>query len=127
MLVNDKIMCNRMNRLILKYMEQFQKFVMSYDDGSKRIKIKIREIIAKLLKVRNQIGYITWNVYDGPLTKIVRKFITIDQLDDDIISEYFTFKSRNDLHRLFTGFEFKETYCYGGHRYTGEEVFLVGL
>jgi hypothetical protein len=127
MLVTENILCNRINRLMLKYTYQFQRYVMCFDDGSKRVKMKIREIISKLLKIRNQVACVTYNVYDIPLKIVERKFITIDKLDNDLISEYFRFKSKNDLHRLYAGFKFNESYVYSSHKYSGEEVLLVGL
>jgi hypothetical protein len=62
------------------------------------------------------------------LPKIRKLTVTIDSFDDEEIPIYFRFDNKDQLRRLVSGFkfpiEFKLKY---GHKFTGEEVLLVGL
>ena len=54
--------------------------------------------------------------------------ITVDGLEDERISNNFRFDSKEQLRRLFNGFQFpKEFITSSRHKLTGEEVFLFGL
>lgn len=126
-LVRDRIACSRIKRLILKCVGQFRTHAILDDDCNTRIKERIRKVVRKLVTMRNEISFIKYDILNNPLPVINRKYLTIDQLDDDIISEYFRFKSKSDIHRLFNGFQFQMQYSYGSHKYSGHEVLLVGL
>jgi hypothetical protein len=64
----------------------------------------------------------------APLHKIEPKHRRIDSFRDEQCHMYFRFETREKLRRVFRAFQFPEWMkdsC--GHKYSGEEVFLVGL
>jgi len=64
----------------------------------------------------------------APLAKIERKNRTIDSFRDDQCHMYFRFETRDKLHRVFRAFQFPRWFRdKQKHKYSGEEVFLVGL
>lgn len=95
-------------------------------DRNSRIKERIRKVVCKLVTSRNKISFVKYYILNNTLPVINKKYLTIiDQLDDDIISEYFRFKSKVDLHRLFNSFKFEMQHTFGSHKYSGHV--LVGL
>ena len=63
-----------------------------------------------------------------PLPPVHRKYRTIDSFDDTDIRQYFRFETKDQLHRLVTGFRFPEELRSGvGNKFSGEEILLCGI
>lgn len=64
----------------------------------------------------------------APLHRVERKYVTIDSLRDDQCHMYFRFETREKLRRVYRAFQFPTMFKdREKHKYSGEEVFLVGL
>ena len=62
------------------------------------------------------------------LPKIESKQVTIDSIPENDIPQQFRFKSKDQLYRLLRGFQFPDVmYGPSGHKFSGEEVMLLGL
>jgi len=88
---------------------------------------ELKHTIARLLIIHHQLSYCPDDLR-RPLHWIRRWNRTIDSFRDEQCFLYFRFETKDKLHRAFTGFQFPEWFkdsCR--HKYSGEEVFLVGL
>lgn len=124
---NDRISIRVYNGLLLKTLYYLNRSeIMRRENESLRIKFK-RFAINCYFHIRN-LALTDGDFRTRCLPIVERKYITIDSLKEDTISHYFRFKSKEDLKRLFLGFQFSELYTTrNGHKYFGEEVFLIGL
>ena len=65
---------------------------------------------------------------NDPLPPVNRMYRTIDSFDDTDIRQYFRFETKDQLHRLVTGFRFPEELRSGvGNKFSGEEILLCGI
>ena len=89
---------------------------------------RLRLMIIRLLEARKQTLLIDHHILYGKTKKITRRYRTINSFADEEILPYFRFKTKEQLHRLCTGFRFpKILRTEKREKFTGEEVLLVGL
>jgi hypothetical protein len=63
---------------------------------------------------------------NDPLPRIDRLYRTIDSFEDTEIRQLFRFESKDQLHRLVTGFQFPAEIRSGvGNKFSGEELHLA--
>lgn len=92
-----------------------------------RHRSRLKKIIAMLLVDYDGLTCVEPQL-TAPLAKIERKNRTIDSFRDDQCHMYFRFETRDKLHRVFRAFQFPRWFRdKQKHKYSGEEVFLVGL
>ena len=85
-------------------------------------------LLSKLIKQYADIRYVSVAEIRQPLRKLEPKKRTIDSFRDEEVHTYFRFRSKEQLRRLLVGFRFpKYMLTKDGHRFTSEEVMLIGL
>ena len=105
-------------------------FVLSRRSGVKKKVLERLKLIQKMFRFRilKELT-LPFDVTTFPLTSVKRgAAATIDGWDELRIPEDLRPDSRDDLRRLFVGFQFPpRMISSGGNVFTGEEVFLFGL
>ena len=103
--------------------------VTSTNNSHQENAIKVLKIALVAMMLQYQrLCYVKLEDMMNPLRYFEPKNRTIDSFREDEIHLYFRFRSRDQLRRLVDGFQFPQFMVTdSGHRFTAEEVLLVGL
>jgi hypothetical protein len=91
----------------------------------KRRKMKL--LLLKLVVEFHAIDCVPRELF-GKLKRVAHTSVTLDDFDDQEIPTFFRFNTKQQLRELIAGFQFPEMMIStSGHKFTGQEVALVGL
>ncbi len=125
-----RVVCKKIEAIIVEVavLVAQLKFESMFTLEEPTLLVELKKLFVKLILARRGVLYTDKNLFSTALPKKERKHTRIEDLDESIISEYFRFRSRDDLYRLRDGFCLNRIFrAKNGHVYTGDEVLLVGL
>lgn len=122
----EKVEANQIELLIMEVQEILE---VLEDDNCAENKEDIEdleELSLELIDIYTQLTTVN-NSFYLPLPLIANKHVTIDSLSDFQICEWFRFRNKDQLHRLYAGFRFPMRFKINGYVFSGEEILLCGL
>ena len=86
------------------------------------------KLIVRLLQIRRSICLFDSEVLWQNAPKYPRRYVTILSLAESDVLKFYRYKTKNQLHWLYRGFQFHSNFRIDKReKFTGEEVFLVGI